>query len=132
MAVGKEGLCRQGYSILSAKPRAVGKAPFSCSGRSRNDAISVVILRSSSLGGGGAGSSSSRDDDGGRRLEDDRRLQRVVGRAGVLRHIHHRVLWGGGGGVTAVVVALHRPFGRAALLGAACTPVVTPAWIREI
>jgi len=31
VAVGKEGLCRQGYSILSAKPRAVGKAPFSCS-----------------------------------------------------------------------------------------------------
>jgi hypothetical protein len=40
----------------------------------------------------------------------------------VLRHVHHRVL-------SAVVVALHRPFGRAALLGAPCAPVVTPAWI---
>jgi hypothetical protein len=44
----------------------------------------------------------------------------------VLCHVRHPVLGGGG-----VVVALHRPFGRAALLGAPYAPVVTPAWIRR-
>jgi hypothetical protein len=48
----------------------------------------------------------------------------------VLCHVRHPVL-GGGGRSGVVVVALHRPFGRAALLGAPYAPVVTPAWIRR-
>jgi hypothetical protein len=47
----------------------------------------------------------------------------------VLPHVHHRVLRGSSVAIAAVVVALHRPFGRAALLRAPGAPVVTPAGV---
>ena len=85
----------------------------------------MMILRGSPVIGA---LNNCRDDGGG--LEDDRRRLHgiVVGRAGVLPHVHHRVLWGRSS--AAVVVALHRPFGRAALLRAPGAPVVTPACMR--
>jgi hypothetical protein len=82
-----------------------------------------MILRSLDAG------ARNRGDGGGGGLEDDRRLHGIVGRAGVLPHVHHRVLRGSSVAIAAVVVALHRPFGRAALLRAPGAPVVTPAGV---